>query len=120
VPPTVLIVDDHAGFRRLARRTLEATGVTVVGEAPDGASALRAARELDPDVVLLDVVLPDSDGFAVAERIAGECRRSVIVLTSSHEADDLQSRLERSAASAFLAKDELSGETLVAIATERR
>jgi len=67
----VLIVDDHAGFRRLARRLLEASGLTVVGDASDGASAVAAARALDPDLVLLDVVLPDSDGFAVAEQIAG-------------------------------------------------
>jgi DNA-binding NarL/FixJ family response regulator len=120
VSQTVLIVDDHAGFRRLARLALEATGLTVVGEAADGASALRSARELDPDVVLLDLVLPDTDGFAVAERIAREAGRAVVVLTSSHEVDDLRSRLERSSACGFLPKDELSGEALMAIATGTR
>src|SRR5262249_13778798 len=66
VPRTVLIVDDHAHFRRLARRVLEAGGFSVVGEAADGASALAAASELRPQLVVLDVMLPDLDGIAVA------------------------------------------------------
>ena len=61
----VLIVDDHAGFRSTARALLEAEGFEVVGEAEDGVSGLRAARELHPDIVLLDVQLPDFDGFEV-------------------------------------------------------
>jgi DNA-binding NarL/FixJ family response regulator len=119
VADTVLIVDDHAGFRRLARRMLEAGGLTVVGEAEDGASAVAAARELDPWLVLLDVMLPDADGFAVAERIAQTARHARVVLTSSRELDDLRTRLERTPARGFIPKDELSAERLVAIAQTR-
>ena len=68
MPKTVLIVDDHPSFRRTARALLESEGFEVVGEAEDGASAIEAARKLRPDVVLLDVQLPDMDGFAVADR----------------------------------------------------
>jgi len=70
MPKTVLIVDDHAGFRGFARRLLEAGGYTVVGEAPDAASAIAAVQALQPELVLLDVLLPDTDGIAVAELLA--------------------------------------------------
>ena len=107
---TVLIVDDHAGFRRFARRLLESGGLTVIGEAPDAASAVAAAQELAPDVVLLDVKLADADGFALAERIASA---TAVVLTSSHELEDLRTRLDRSSARGFIPKDELTAEALV-------
>jgi DNA-binding NarL/FixJ family response regulator len=110
VAQTVLIVDDHEGFRRFARRLLEAGGLEVIGEAADGASAVAAARELDPDLVLLDVMLPDGDGFAVAERIV-----QAVILTSSHAQDDLSARLERTSARGFIRKDDLTAEALVAI-----
>jgi DNA-binding NarL/FixJ family response regulator len=113
VAQTVLIVDDHEGFRRFARRLLEAGGLDVIGEAADGASAVAAAHELDPDLVLLDVMLPDDDGFAVAERIAQT--RARVVLTSSHAQDDLGARLARTSARGFLRKDDLTAEALVAI-----
>src|SRR5215471_14674827 len=101
----VLIVDDHAGFRRLARKVLETGGFKVVGEAADGASTLRAVTSLRPDVVLLDVVLPDTDGFTVAKALADEPSSPVVVLISSRSRDDLGPRLDRSA-QRFLAKDE--------------
>jgi DNA-binding NarL/FixJ family response regulator len=103
----VLIVDDHDGFRRFAKRLLEAGGLNVIGEAADGRTAIAAAAELQPDVVLLDVKLPDVDGFTVAEQIAAP-----VVLTSSHELDDLRTRLDRSAARGFLPKDDLSAEAV--------
>src|SRR5947207_10170571 len=80
---TVPIVDDHGAFRSAARALLEASGFDVVGEAADGASALEVARELRPEIVLLDVQLPDLDGFAVAERLAVDAKPRAIVLTSS-------------------------------------
>ncbi|WP_072920014.1 response regulator [Geodermatophilus obscurus] len=111
----VLIVDDHAPFRSLARRLLVAGGFQVVGEAADGADALRAARELAPDVVLLDVQLPDSDGFAVAERIAGRQGAPIIVLVSSRARLDYGSRVDASRARGFIAKAELGGEALLRV-----
>jgi len=119
VRKTVLIVDDHAGFRRMARRVLEASGLTVVGEAEDAASAIIAARMLDPDLVLLDVLLPDSDGFAVAEALAQSCGRARVILTSSREFEDLRTRLTETSACGFIAKRDLSGEALIAIAARR-
>lgn len=113
---TVLIVDDHAGFRGFAKRLLEAGGFTVVGEAADGASGLAAAEALRPAVVLLDVLLPDSDGFAIAERLAEQARRPVVVLTSSRERSDFGSRLDASAATGFIPKHDLSTATLAEMA----
>jgi DNA-binding NarL/FixJ family response regulator len=109
----VLIVDDHAPFRSLARRLLGAGGFEVVGEAADGAGALAAVRDLAPDVVLLDVQLPDLDGFAVAEALAGEPAAPVVVLVSSRALVDYGHRVEASTARGFIAKAELSGETLL-------
>ena len=112
---TVLIVDDHAGFRRLARRMLEADGYRVVGEAADGDSAVAAAQELRPDLVLLDVQLPDTDGFGVAERLAGSGGGPAVVLTSTRDAADYARRVERSAARGFVPKSELSGEAIASL-----
>ena len=66
---TVLIVDDHPTFRATARMLLEAEGYDVIGEAPDGTPAITEARRLHPELVLLDVNLPDLDGFQVAEHV---------------------------------------------------
>lgn len=110
MPRTVVIVDDHAPFRASARRLLEVEGYEVVGEAGDAASAVETVERLRPDVVLLDVVLPDGSGFDVAERLVGS--DATVVLVSSHDRSDLASRLRRSSAAGFIPKDELSAETL--------
>lgn len=111
--PSVLIVDDHPVFRASARRVLERDGFDVVGEADDGASAIELTRELDPDVVLLDVVLPDASGFDVAEELRGE--RSEIVLVSSRTRDDLAPRLHDAPALGFIPKDELTSDAIRAL-----
>jgi DNA-binding NarL/FixJ family response regulator len=105
---TVLIVDDHPGFRAAARRLLELEGYVVVGEAEDGQSGILAARTLRPDFVLLDVQLPDIDGFEVAERMSIEQVTPAVVLTSSREASDYGPCLARTPACGFLPKAELS------------
>jgi CheY-like chemotaxis protein len=112
---SVLIVDDHPSFRLSARRMLEADGYAVVGEAEDGAAALAAVRALDPDLVLLDVQLPDIDGFEVAARLRAAGGRSAIVLTSTRESSDFGAEIATSAAEGFVTKGELSGETLAAL-----
>lgn len=106
---SVLIVDDHADFRSRARELLEADGYEVVGEAADGAAALAASRELRPAVVLLDIQLPDIDGFEVARRLAGDGHPPQVVLTSSREAADYGRRIALSVARGFIPKAELSG-----------
>ena len=113
---TVLIVDDHPGFRSFARAMLEAEGFDVVGEAPDGAAALAAARALAPEIVLLDVALPDMDGFAVCEALLDDGPGPAVVLTSSRNVSAYRRRLEHSRARGFIPKHELSGSALASLA----
>jgi two-component system nitrate/nitrite response regulator NarL len=110
--PTVLVVDDNAGFRTAARRVLEADGYTVIGEAATGTAALDEAATLSPDLVLLDVQLPDLDGFAVAERLAASHPAPDVVLVSTRSSADYGGRVERAPVRGFVAKSDLSGAEL--------
>jgi DNA-binding NarL/FixJ family response regulator len=112
---TVLIVDDHPSFRTSARRMLEAGGYEVVGEAQDGASAIAAVSELRPQLVLLDVQLPDIDGFEVAERLGDNGSAPAIVLTSSRDSSDFGDAISTSPARGFVSKSDLSGEVIAAL-----
>lgn len=112
MPHTVLIVDDHPSFRATARTLLEAEGFEVVGEAEDGASALDEASRLHPELVLLDVQLPDIDGFAVAERLSFRGNGPVVILISSRDSSDYGPLVARSGARGFVPKAELSGRRL--------
>jgi DNA-binding NarL/FixJ family response regulator len=106
---TVLIVDDHPAFRASARTMLELDGFEVVGEAEDGASGIERAGALEPDVVLLDIALPDMSGFDVAKRLAAATK---VVLTSSRQSSDFGRRVRSSPALGFIPKDDLSGDAL--------
>jgi DNA-binding NarL/FixJ family response regulator len=113
--PTVVIVDDHAEFRASASVLLDAEGFVVIGAAADGDEAIAAVERLRPQVVLLDIQLPDMDGFAVAERLAARPDPPRIVLISSREAATYGPRLEAAAAQGFIPKRELSGSALAAV-----
>jgi DNA-binding NarL/FixJ family response regulator len=112
---TVLIVDDHATFRSVARKVLEHHGYEVIGEAPDGEQALEAVRELRPDLVLLDVQLPGIDGFEVAARLTSNGDAPAVVMVSSRDAADFGDLIARSGARGFIPKHDLSGQALEAI-----
>jgi DNA-binding NarL/FixJ family response regulator len=120
VSQTVLIVDDHAGFRSWTRSLLETEGFQVVGETADGASAVTAARDLRPDLVLLDVMLPDMTGFVVAERLAALTEPPIVVLVSSREASDYGDVVGHSAAAGFISKPDLTGPRLRGVLGEAR
>lgn len=109
---SVLIVDDHPSFRAGVRMLLECEGYDVVGEAGDGASALAATSTLAPDLVLLDIQLPDMTGFDVAARVAAAPHAPAVILTSSRDWSDFDDLVDGCGARGFVAKDDLSGEAL--------
>jgi DNA-binding NarL/FixJ family response regulator len=112
---TVLIVDDHATFRASARLLLESEGFEIVGEADDGRSAIEQTEALSPDVILLDVQLPDIDGFEVAHRVTKLGRSPAVILVSSHDSGDFGSLVGACGARGFVAKADLSGARLRAL-----
>jgi DNA-binding NarL/FixJ family response regulator len=112
---TVLIVDDHAPFRALARSLLQLEGFEVVGEAADAMSALDAVGRLQPSVVVLDIQLPDLDGFEVARRLSQTGDPPAIVLVSSRDSSSYRRRLADSPARGFIPKSDLSGAAVTAL-----
>jgi DNA-binding NarL/FixJ family response regulator len=113
---SVLIVDDHPSFRATARVLLESEGFAVVGEARDGSEALELAEALHPDLVLLDVQLPDTSGFDVATELRLQNGSApVIVLVSSRDASDFGGLIAGCGARGFIAKGDLSGAAVQAL-----
>jgi DNA-binding NarL/FixJ family response regulator len=112
---TALLVDDHAGFRAQARLLLAAAGFDLVAEAEDAAGALETARTLRPQVVLLDVQLPDGNGFEVARAVLEADDPPVVILISSREAADYGTQIDRSGARGFISKAELSAASIKAL-----
>jgi DNA-binding NarL/FixJ family response regulator len=116
VTRTVLIVDDHPSFRASARAMLEAEGFEVVGELENGSSVVDTVNELRPDVVLLDIQLPDMSGFDVCSLLESFDDENVkIILVSSRDLSDYGELVETSCACGFVAKGELSGDTIAAL-----
>ncbi len=112
VPRTVLIVDDHPGFRATARLMLEADGYQVLGEAADAAQAVAQAARLRPQVVLLDVNLPDADGFSVARALSSGDAAPIVILVSSRDRSDYGPLIDECGARGFIPKAELTGDAL--------
>jgi CheY-like chemotaxis protein len=112
---SILIVDDYAPFRTLARALLERDGFRVVGEAEDGTAAVTAARLLRPEVVLLDVQLPDLDGFAVCDALLAETDPPIVFMTSDRPASTFRQRLDRSGAAGFIPKVEIASGALASL-----
>jgi DNA-binding NarL/FixJ family response regulator len=112
---SLLIVDDYPRFRSFARALLSSEGFDVVGEAEDGAGAVAAALRLRPDVVLLDVQLPDASGFLIAERLAQLPDPPQVVLISTRDASTYRERLDGARVRGFIAKADLSGDALAAL-----
>jgi DNA-binding NarL/FixJ family response regulator len=111
---TVFIVDDHPAFRRAARRALSAGGFEVVGEAGGVEDARAALNGLKPRVVLLDVHLPDGNGFEIAEWLRSQDDPPFVVMTSDGDAEDLEELALTSGARAFIEKTRLTARSLSA------
>jgi len=115
MPVRVLIVDDHPEFRAVTRELLEEAGYVVSGEAAGAREAIAAVRVQAPDVVLLDVVLPDGNGFDVAAQLSRDPSGPVVVLVSSREAEDYGRRVSGCGARGFVSKSRLSAETIASV-----
>ena len=115
----ILVIDDNAAFRRALSRVLETGRFTVIAEATTGASGVQLAREHHPDVVIVDVQLPDTDGFDVAEQLAALHLPMEVILTSGLDSSDLGSLITESSARGFIPKAELSVGAIDALLGER-
>jgi two-component system chemotaxis response regulator CheY len=108
VPLTVLVVDDYPDFRLAARMMLESVGYRVVAEADCGAEALRLGASARPDLILLDIELPDMDGFAVSRELVSRFPTLVVVLCSVRDGGDYHLRARACGARGFVGKSTLS------------
>jgi DNA-binding NarL/FixJ family response regulator len=109
----VLIVDDQEPFRLAARMVVEATdGFEVVGEAETGEDSVRIAKELNPDLVLMDVNLPGINGLEATRQILSGTARVVILLLSTYEAAEYAPRAAECGAAAYIPKSEFSPDRL--------
>jgi two-component system, NarL family, invasion response regulator UvrY len=117
----VLIVDDQAPFREVARTVVELTdGFEVAGEAEDGEAAVAAARELRPELVLMDVNLPGIDGLEATRRILRDTGDVVVLMLSTYEADEYAPQAAEAGAAAYIPKSEFEPDRLAAAWAEAR
>jgi len=121
VPLRCLIVDDNESFQSAAGKLLEREGLTVVGVASNAAEALRSARELHPDVVLVDIVLGRESGFDVARELVGSGGEGLtVILISTHAEADFVDLILQTPAAGFVAKSELSAAAIELIHSPSR
>lgn len=109
---SVLIVDDAQCFRRVARELLERRGYTVVGEADCAATALALAECLAPDAVLMDVRLPDANGFDLSAALTGCARPPAVLLVTAEPDLGSYALIEQSGARGLVAKEALAATDL--------
>lgn len=112
---SIAIIDDNSGFRASARRVLEDQGYVVAAEAADGSSGVDAVKSSEVEIAIVDIQLPDFDGFEVARRICAGESPPAVVLVSSRDRADFGSLVDRSPARGFIAKSDLSGASLQAV-----
>jgi DNA-binding NarL/FixJ family response regulator len=111
----VLIVDDNSTFRRAARELLERSGFVVVAEAETGIGGVREAKTHRPDLAIVDLQLPDFDGFEVAERLSALESAPQVILTSSLDGSDFGALVVDSPALGFISKGDLSARAIEAL-----
>jgi DNA-binding NarL/FixJ family response regulator len=112
---TVVLVDDHTMLRQGLRRALEAEGVKVVGEASDGDEGVKVALATKPDVVLMDVSMPGSDGIDATRKLVGADNRQRVVMLTMHVDRDIIDRAIKAGAVGYLTKDASISEVIEAI-----
>ena len=113
MPLRCLIVDDNASFLQAATTLLQRPGLTVAGVSSNGADALRLARELRPDVVLVDIVLGGESGFDVARELAAAGKSGpTVILVSTRAQSDFEDLIEETPAAGFVAKSDLSADAI--------
>ncbi len=115
---SILIVDDHEPFRQAVRAVLAAEGFSVVAEADSGEAALAEARRSRPEIALVDIQLPDIDGFGVAEHLSKEPDAPVVILISIREAYEYAGRVEKAPVAGFIPKRLLTGRAIRALLGE--
>jgi CheY-like chemotaxis protein len=108
----VLVVDDHVSYRRLMVRLLRTSGFEVIGDVGNGRDAVEMVLAKTPDVVLLDILLPDFDGFEVARRLVVSPVPPLIVFISSRQRDEFGTLADGGTIRGFLSKDEFTVERL--------
>src|SRR3712207_4538469 len=102
---TVLVVDDHRAFAELLSEALGFSGLTPVGVASSAAQAVAMATELQPDIVVMDIEMPQQDGLRATRRIREVCPDAVVAVVTAHRDPDWVMRAAQAGASGFVPKD---------------
>ena len=112
-PLTVMVVDDQAPFRMAARAVIRRSeGFSLTGEAENGVKALELANEIHPDVVLMDINMPEMGGIEATRRIVAELPETFVILCSTYDISDLPPDAKESGARAYVHKEQLGATTL--------